>query len=72
MKCLDKDQCEICKGDMVPTLKAQRCRDKIKNCMNEHYEMNNNFDIVCTECAPGFFLTEEGECEACSSSPFLS
>lgn len=33
--------------------------------------MNGNFDLVCTECVDGYFLTEEGKCAACDSSPFL-
>ena len=34
--------------------------------------MDGNFDLICDECEDGFFVTEEGECASCDSSPFLA
>jgi len=33
--------------------------------------MNGNFDLVCNECVDGYFLTEDGVCASCDSSPLL-
>ena len=72
LQCSTDGRCEICKAPMIPTQQSLVCRDKIENCMNDMYDFNNNFDIVCTECAPGYFITEEGDCEECIDSPFLN
>ena len=69
--CGTEGRCTKCMEGYFPTQLGHVCKEHIENCANEDYVMNANFDMGCSECDPGYFVTEEGNCAACQDSPFL-
>ena len=67
-RCLSGEICSVCKGDKIPAFDRKSCVDPLPNCIDnpsDYWVRNQKF--VCTNCADGYIVDEDGKCVKCST-----